>query len=258
MIILAVEGKLLKAHKIVLSLSSPYFKSMFNANPCQHPIIFLKDTQFKLIQHLLDFIYLGKTNVNHVDLQAFMEVAESLQIKGLSTNNKKIKEVIDATGDKKIREGTKRSYNNFESIHEPNSKEAKLEDVTDLTTEEDDGESSSANEIELIPIPEVSMIESNFESSSKSDNLSTSLKIACSQSLNSEYDQSIINENPNCSNSNITMLSSTSLLHGNCIFNRNNTVATQQGLKTYWFVSLYHPLHIINNQYILGSVKAIE
>jgi hypothetical protein len=29
----------------------------------------------------------------------------------------------------------------------------------------------------------------------------------------------------------ITMLSSTSLLHGNCIFNRNNTVATQQGMK---------------------------
>lgn len=27
------------------------------------------------------------------------------------------------------------------------------------------------------------------------------------------------------------MLSSTSLLHGNCIFNRNNTVATQQGMK---------------------------
>lgn len=35
------------------------------------------------------------------------------------------------------------------------------------------------------------------------------------------------------------MLSSTSLLHGNCIFNRNNTVATQQGLKTYWLCKSY-------------------
>lgn len=192
--------------------------------------------KFKLIQHLLDFIYLGKTNVNHVDLQAFMEIAESLQIKGLSTNNKKIKEVIDATGDKNIREG-KRSFNNFESIHESNPKEAKLEDITDLTAE-DDGESSSANDIDLIPIPEVSMIESNFDPT-KSDNVPSSIKIACSQSLNSDYDTSIMNErliseNPNSSSSNITMLSSTSLLHGNCIFNRNNTVATQQGLKTYW------------------------
>lgn len=35
------------------------------------------------------------------------------------------------------------------------------------------------------------------------------------------------------------MLSSTSLLHGSCIFNRNNTVATQQGMKTYWLCKSY-------------------
>lgn len=35
------------------------------------------------------------------------------------------------------------------------------------------------------------------------------------------------------------MLSTTSLLHGNCIFNRNNTVATQQGMKTYWLCKSY-------------------
>lgn len=34
--------------------------------------------------------------------------------------------------------------------------------------------------------------------------------------------------------SNVTMLSATSLLHNSMIFNRNNTVATQQGMKTYW------------------------
>lgn len=39
--------------------------------------------------------------------------------------------------------------------------------------------------------------------------------------------------------SNTTMLTSTSLLHGNCIFNRNNTVATQQGMKTYWLCKSY-------------------
>ncbi|XP_017482017.1 PREDICTED: broad-complex core protein isoforms 1/2/3/4/5-like [Rhagoletis zephyria] len=39
--------------------------------------------------------------------------------------------------------------------------------------------------------------------------------------------------------SNVVMLSSTSLLHGNCVFNRNNTVATQQGMKTYWLCKSY-------------------
>lgn len=39
--------------------------------------------------------------------------------------------------------------------------------------------------------------------------------------------------------SNVVMLSSTSLLHGSCVFNRNNTVATQQGMKTYWLCKSY-------------------
>lgn len=38
---------------------------------------------------------------------------------------------------------------------------------------------------------------------------------------------------------NVVMLSSTSLLHGQCVFNRNNTVATQQGMKTYWLCKSY-------------------
>uniref|UniRef100_A0A1I8PVD6 BTB domain-containing protein n=2 Tax=Stomoxys calcitrans TaxID=35570 RepID=A0A1I8PVD6_STOCA len=42
---------------------------------------------------------------------------------------------------------------------------------------------------------------------------------------------------PNCPN--VVMLSSTSLLHGHCVFNRNNTVATQQGMKTYWLCKSY-------------------
>lgn len=49
----------------------------------------------------------------------------------------------------------------------------------------------------------------------------------------------IPSKSSNLPNESITMLSSTSLLHGNCIFNRNNTVATQAGLKTYWLCKSY-------------------
>jgi hypothetical protein len=48
----------------------------------------------KLLMNLIEFVYLGKTHVNHVDLQAFIAIAESLQIKGLSSSNKKIKEIV--------------------------------------------------------------------------------------------------------------------------------------------------------------------
>jgi hypothetical protein len=102
--LLAVDGKLLKAHKIVLSLSSPYFKTMFSTNPCQHPIIFLKDMSAKLVQNLLEFIYLGKTNVRQTELKTFMEVAESLQIKGLSTSQKETKEAIELLMENNVNE----------------------------------------------------------------------------------------------------------------------------------------------------------
>lgn len=130
-------------------------------------------------------------------------------------------------------------------MYESNAKEARLEEITDLTIE-DDVESISTNEIDLIPVPEISMTETRFDpSKATTEKIPSNLKITASQSLSSDcYDSSnnlserAMAENPSCSNSNsnITMLSSTSLLHGNCIFNRNNTVATQQGLKTYWYV----------------------
>jgi BTB/POZ domain len=90
----AVEGKLLKAHKIILSICSPYFQEMFIKIPCQHPIIILKDMSAKLVCNLLEFMYKGSVNVKQVDLQAFMKIAEALQIKGLTNSSKKPKEVV--------------------------------------------------------------------------------------------------------------------------------------------------------------------
>lgn len=204
---------------------------MFSSNPCQHPIIFLKDMKYSLVQNLLEFVYGGKTNVHQEDLQTFVGIAESLQIKGLSSNNKKIKDIIDGGGGEQSpsKKRSLRNSENDESNDEPNSKEPKLEDVIDVSI--DDCESTS-NEIDLNPVAEISMNESRFDKSN------TTLKITSAQTLNIDSFESMMNErmsfeNP-CSYSSVNLVSSNSLLHGNCIFNRNNTVATQQGLKTYW------------------------
>lgn len=120
-------------------------------------------------------------------------------------------------------------------------------EITDLTLD-DDGDQSA--QFHLIPIPEITMMESRYDTN-RSLPEPCSLKIAATQSLNN-YGSMDFNESsePQCKNStevpnevpngsSITMLSSTSLLHGNCIFNRNNTVATQAGLKTYWLCKSY-------------------
>ncbi|KOX78303.1 Protein tramtrack, alpha isoform [Melipona quadrifasciata] len=83
---LAVEGQLLQAHKLVLSVCSPYFKNIFKENPCQHPVIILKDINYIEIESLLKFMYQGEININQEDLSTFLKVAQTLQIRGLTTD----------------------------------------------------------------------------------------------------------------------------------------------------------------------------
>ncbi|XP_023014990.1 uncharacterized protein isoform X46 [Leptinotarsa decemlineata] len=81
---LAVQGKCLKAHKMVLSVCSPYFKELFKSNPCQHPIVFMKDVSFEALSDLLQFMYQGEVQVSQENLTTFIKTAEALQIKGLT------------------------------------------------------------------------------------------------------------------------------------------------------------------------------
>lgn len=81
---LACDGLSLKAHKVVLSACSPYFQSLFLDNPCQHPIVFLKDVRYSDLKALVDFMYKGEVNVSQEQLNAVLETAESLKVKGLA------------------------------------------------------------------------------------------------------------------------------------------------------------------------------
>ncbi|KAK9869511.1 hypothetical protein WA026_003264 [Henosepilachna vigintioctopunctata] len=84
---LAVEGQLLKAHKMVLSACSPYFQALFVNHPDKHPIVILKDVPYTDMRCLLDFMYRGEVSVDQDRLTAFLRVAESLRIKGLTEVN---------------------------------------------------------------------------------------------------------------------------------------------------------------------------
>ncbi|XP_032511294.2 protein tramtrack, alpha isoform isoform X4 [Danaus plexippus] len=84
---LAVEGQLLKAHKMVLSACSPYFQALFVNHQEKHPIVILKDVPYSDMKSLLDFMYRGEVSVDQERLTAFLKVAESLRIKGLTEVN---------------------------------------------------------------------------------------------------------------------------------------------------------------------------
>jgi len=83
---LGVEGRKLPAHKMLLSACSPYFRDLLKGNPCQHPIIVLRDIKYDDLFSLLQFMYNGEVNVAQDQLNSFLKSAESLKIRGLTDN----------------------------------------------------------------------------------------------------------------------------------------------------------------------------
>ncbi|XP_014364745.2 zinc finger and BTB domain-containing protein 14 [Papilio machaon] len=82
---LAAGGQYVHAHKLILSVCSPYFKQLFKMNPCDHPIVILKDVAHHELRQLLQFMYRGEVHVRQQELFAFLHTAEMLQVKGLTS-----------------------------------------------------------------------------------------------------------------------------------------------------------------------------
>ena len=62
-----------------------FFQSQ--GNPCQHPIIVLRDIKYDDLFSLLQFMYNGEVNVAQDQLNSFLKSAESLKIRGLTDND---------------------------------------------------------------------------------------------------------------------------------------------------------------------------
>ncbi|KAH8383299.1 hypothetical protein KR009_007932 [Drosophila setifemur] len=388
---LACDGKLLQAHKIVLAICSPYFQEIFTTNPCQHPIIILKDVSFNIMLELLEFMYQGVVNVKHTELQSFMKIGQLLQIKGLATNSNSSPgsgsseksashpQAEESTHSNSNNSNAQNSNNNITNSNSNNNSKSEADHndskgqsnsrtnspggasrasneashlytssgkrplATDFGTDSlsiysgkqlkrslkehsegggaentDNGagmeNSLNTDEFFLPPIPHISMVEQRYDigglkreldnhhhgtssggagssgSLTSSASPSTGIRNPFAPAFNTDNyhffkssnncgpssssnssggpGSSITNngsaglgpgtEYPNelympndysknfanhmdipSSGSNMVMLSTTSLLHGNCVFNRNNTVATQQGMKTYWLCKSY-------------------
>jgi hypothetical protein len=88
---LTAEGQMIRAHKIILSACSPYFKNIFLQfhNSTHYPVIIIKDMPFSDLKAIIEFIYRGEITIPPEQLESLLTNGAVLQIKGLSEVNKK-------------------------------------------------------------------------------------------------------------------------------------------------------------------------
>ncbi|XP_067007241.2 protein bric-a-brac 2 isoform X8 [Anabrus simplex] len=86
---LSCEGKRIRAHKMLLSACSTYFRDLFKENPCQHPVVIFRNVKFEDLVALVDFMYQGEVNVVQEQLGSFLTTAELLAVQGLSEGSAK-------------------------------------------------------------------------------------------------------------------------------------------------------------------------
>jgi len=81
---LAAGSKFFPAHKLVLSICSPYFQKLFRRLGTEKPVIFLKDVDPKHLELLLQYMYKGEIKVEENELVTVLNTAQGLEIKGLT------------------------------------------------------------------------------------------------------------------------------------------------------------------------------
>ncbi|XP_030765969.1 uncharacterized protein LOC115889997 isoform X2 [Sitophilus oryzae] len=88
----------LKAHKVVLSASSTYFRKLLLENPCHHPTIIMPpDVGFPDLKAIIEFVYKGEIGVAQGDLQSLLRTADQLKIKGLCDSNEETAKTTTST-----------------------------------------------------------------------------------------------------------------------------------------------------------------
>ncbi|EDW70064.1 protein bric-a-brac 2 [Drosophila virilis] len=82
---ISAEGRLLRAHRVVLSACSSFFMEIFRAlEASNHPVIIIPGASFGAIVALLTFMYSGEVNVYEEQIPMLLNLAETLGIKGLA------------------------------------------------------------------------------------------------------------------------------------------------------------------------------
>ena len=83
------DDMVMNAHKVVLSSSSLFFKSvLMKLNSLQNPCLYLGGVSGPDLQVIMDFIYKGEARLYQQHMDSFLNAAAKLKISGLMSNTK--------------------------------------------------------------------------------------------------------------------------------------------------------------------------
>jgi len=102
------DDKEIKAHRVVLSASSPFFERVLRRSDHANPWLYLAGVKSKEMESILQFIYRGETQVAEHDMVRFLKKANLMEIQGLTGWN-------DGAGVASKKE--KKSVNFSENVH---------------------------------------------------------------------------------------------------------------------------------------------
>ena len=149
----------IKAHKVILSSGSIFFKDVLSKALHPEPFIFLDGVSRSNLKNIIEFIYTGETSIEESDIDTFFKTASRLQINGIDIDSYKaiIEELEDTSEPGDVRTIDSEHMNPLKI--ETFEKEAKgLENL---------GESASSDDFNEDIIDTYQTIEDNVDSITK-------------------------------------------------------------------------------------------
>ncbi|XP_074593444.1 uncharacterized protein LOC141849134 [Brevipalpus obovatus] len=82
-------GQTIRAHRVILSTFSPYFRAIFESqpfanNPCQYPVIVIKDLGLSELRAVIEFMYRGEISLPREKIPAVIQAGKELEVTGLN------------------------------------------------------------------------------------------------------------------------------------------------------------------------------
>ena len=95
-----VDDQQVRAHKVILSSCSQFFRNIFLKNPHQNPLLYLKGIRYKELALVIKFIYLGQCEVGQYELEDFLATGKDLEVRGMmeDVNLKDVEEPVVDNG----------------------------------------------------------------------------------------------------------------------------------------------------------------